>query len=230
MSEARIYTEGVCSDGAAILRHGFMLRIEEVIATLNDQAAEIARLHAAHAQAADTALAYAAERSTLALQHAAVLAEIKREREEAVRVLEPVVDVLDAFGALPDTLMDPNAWRRNGAGPKLAAARAFLDQMKGGGIAGEPRADAVKIKPLEWGEIYYNRSDEEPIPEMIGWSAETEVGIYYVKLEIDIEVSLDGFQFYKVGSFQEIEAAKAAAQKDYEARIRAALTDGGVHG
>jgi hypothetical protein len=82
---------------------------------------------------------------------------------------------------------------------------------------------AVKVKALEWEEIHYNRSNEEPIPELTGWYAETEVGSYYVMLEARIEVTLDGFQFHKVGSFDEPDAAFAAAQADYERRILSAL-------
>ncbi|RVP13107.1 hypothetical protein CN085_19540 [Sinorhizobium meliloti] len=85
--------------------------------------------------------------------------------------------------------------------------------------------DRPAIKPLVWEEIHYNRSNEEPIPELTGWYAETEVGSYYVMLEGRIEVTLDGFQFHKVGSFDEPEAAFEAAQSDFTARIRSCLLD-----
>jgi hypothetical protein len=38
------YTEGVCSDGAAILCDGRMMTIDEVLSTLNGYATEIAKL------------------------------------------------------------------------------------------------------------------------------------------------------------------------------------------
>ncbi|RVH87780.1 hypothetical protein CN204_04425 [Sinorhizobium meliloti] len=85
--------------------------------------------------------------------------------------------------------------------------------------------DRPAIKPLVWEEIHYNRSNEEPIPELTGWYAETEVGSYYVMLEGRIEVTLDGFQFHKVGSFDEPEAAFEAAQADFASRIRSCLLD-----
>ncbi|AGR47806.1 hypothetical protein SmphiM12_174 [Sinorhizobium phage phiM12] len=85
--------------------------------------------------------------------------------------------------------------------------------------------DRPEIKPLEWEEIHYNRSNEEPIPELTGWYAETEVGSYYVMLEGRIEVTLDGIQFHKVGSFDEPEAAFEAAQSDFASRIRSCLLD-----
>jgi hypothetical protein len=85
--------------------------------------------------------------------------------------------------------------------------------------------DRPAIKPLEWEDIHYNRSNEEPIPELTGWYAETEVGSYYVMLEGRIEVTLDGFQFHKVGSFDEPEAAFEAAQSDFASRIRSCLLD-----
>ena len=85
--------------------------------------------------------------------------------------------------------------------------------------------DRPAIKPLVWEEIHYNRSNEEPIPELTGWYAETEVGSYYVMLEGRIEVTLDGFQFHKVGSFDEPEVAFDAAQQDFGSRIRSCLLD-----
>lgn len=43
-SDAATYTEGVCADGAAILKHGNMMPIDEVLSTLNAAEARIAEL------------------------------------------------------------------------------------------------------------------------------------------------------------------------------------------
>jgi hypothetical protein len=59
---------------------------------------------------------------------------------------------------------------------------------------------------------------------LTGWQAETEVGFYTVNLELYIEVTLDGWQYHKIGTFDDIDEAKAAAQADYERRILSALS------
>lgn len=84
---------------------------------------------------------------------------------------------------------------------------------------------AVKVKALVWEEIHYNRSDQEPVPELVGYDAESICGYYNIKFEATIDVTLDGFQYYNIGSFDEIDEAKAAAQADYERRILSAIEE-----
>ncbi len=84
---------------------------------------------------------------------------------------------------------------------------------------------AVKVKKLEWDEIHYNRSAEEPVPELVGYDAESICGYYGLKFEATIDVTLDGFQYYNIGSFDEIDEAMAAAQADFERRILSAIEE-----
>lgn len=93
----------------------------------------------------------------------------------------------------------------NRSNPMLAALTAAL-----------PFLQRVKVKALSWNE--YN--DEQGIPDR--WDAVTVTGEYYF-----IGLRSDGytvsFNYFDIGTFNTLEAAKSAAQADYEARILSAL-------
>lgn len=77
------------------------------------------------------------------------------------------------------------------------------------------------IERLEWDERHCPRSNEDPSLEVVGWEAEALFGYYQVKIEWDgYHASLDGKMFFRVGVFDDPDAAKAAAQADFERRIR----------
>lgn len=75
-------------------------------------------------------------------------------------------------------------------------------------------APAVPVKDLEW--------REEPIPPAWECLASTGVGLYCIPLGRNL-FALRFRDKDTLGEFDTLEAAKAAAQADYEARIRSAL-------
>lgn len=84
----------------------------------------------------------------------------------------------------------------------------------------------VAVKPLEWEETFYQSHDTPP--ELTGWEAEGACGYYHIKIEYTgFEASLDGVSFFKIGTFDDPDEAKSAAQSDFETRIRSALIGGG---
>ncbi|MER8967690.1 hypothetical protein NKI25_18545 [Mesorhizobium sp. M0808] len=74
--------------------------------------------------------------------------------------------------------------------------------------------EAVAVKGLEW--------REEPIPPAWECLASTGVGLYCIPLGRDV-FELRFRDQCTLGEFDTLEAAKAAAQADFESRIRAAL-------
>jgi hypothetical protein len=76
-----------------------------------------------------------------------------------------------------------------------------------------PEVVGVKIKPLEWVKH----------PTVEAWRAETLVGLYQVWAVKGISWELSARESTG-GKAETIEAAKAAAQQDFETRIRSALT------
>ncbi|MEI3803114.1 hypothetical protein V6R85_01210 [Agrobacterium sp. CCNWLW32] len=93
-----------------------------------------------------------------------------------------------------------------------AAMRAALEAALS---AVEPQpAPSVAVKALEWRQ---NTIDFEI------WSAETILGPYNV-MKIVNRWDVSRYTLHKIGSFNELDEAKAAAQADYEARIRSALS------
>lgn len=77
----------------------------------------------------------------------------------------------------------------------------------------------VKAKPLEWNEYTDERGDPDR------WDAETLAGTFY-----GIALLVDGFSIEYdytavAKGLDDLEAAKAAAQADYEARIKSALVE-----
>jgi hypothetical protein len=76
-----------------------------------------------------------------------------------------------------------------------------------------PEVVGVKIKPLEWVKH----------PAVEAWRAETLVGLYQVWAVKGISWELSARESTG-GKAETVEAAKAAAQQDFETRIRSALT------
>ncbi|WP_285536011.1 hypothetical protein [Brucella sp. NBRC 12950] len=74
------------------------------------------------------------------------------------------------------------------------------------------------VKKLEWTEETYSLEDGE----VIGWTTDTPFATYF-----HIKIAGDGFRVYTdgtmIGIFSTEDAAKAAAQADYEARILSAI-------
>ena len=92
----------------------------------------------------------------------------------------------------------------------------------------DKQAGEVKIKPLEWTGLLSPREDgpAEPTGDI---EAATLIGEYSVCLDEDEGVSETPWCAWSpvenIGHFESLEAAKAAAQSDYETRIRSALVD-----
>ncbi|WP_247875319.1 dATP/dGTP pyrophosphohydrolase domain-containing protein [Ochrobactrum sp. Marseille-Q0166] len=107
-----------------------------------------------------------------------------------------VQNALDAF--------EKTATTRDGVIAALTAALPFLT--------------GVTVKKLEWTEETYSVEDSE----VIGWTADTKFATYY-----HIKIKSDGFRVYTdgtmIGVFSSEEAAKAAAQAYYAARILSAV-------
>jgi hypothetical protein len=79
------------------------------------------------------------------------------------------------------------------------------------------------VKPLEWDEVTQARSDEDPHREVVGWECSTGFDGFYI-----VEITGGGASLtttnYDCTYYGSPDEAKAAAQADYEARIRSALT------
>lgn len=84
----------------------------------------------------------------------------------------------------------------------------------------------VKVKALEWHAVERARSDEDPRTEATGdHTATTPFGCYYIEMYFGSdsygwEASFNGIP---IADKDDPEAAKAAAQQDYETRILSAL-------
>lgn len=78
-------------------------------------------------------------------------------------------------------------------------------------------AGAVAVKPLEWEE---NKNAREKLCKQ--WIAETPFGSIWIEHKKKFWISSDGVGQWRI-YHETLEHAKAAAQADYEARIRAAL-------
>lgn len=101
----------------------------------------------------------------------------------------------------------------------VAAMRAALS-------AASPFTGAV-VKPLEWEPVLAARSKEDPTPEETGeYETVCAVGVYYIEMYFGSDsygwcVTLNGAD--DIADKDDPDDAKAAAQADYEARIRSAL-------
>jgi hypothetical protein len=91
-------------------------------------------------------------------------------------------------------------------------------------LAAAPPAPVVK--GLEWVEVSFARSDEDPRREPSGdYEAGTPFGFYYIEQYFGTDsygwkVTFDSLP---VADKDDPDAAKASAQADYEARVRSAL-------
>jgi len=88
------------------------------------------------------------------------------------------------------------------------------------------RAEPVAVKPLEWNEVETDRGDGHS--DATGeWEASSIVGVYAVNISTcgDMHAPWEAFagDYSKIGNFETLVDAKAAAQADYEQRIRSAL-------
>ncbi|MFG1389381.1 hypothetical protein V5F37_24345, partial [Xanthobacter sp. V3C-2] len=86
----------------------------------------------------------------------------------------------------------------------------------------EPAKAEVKVKALEWESVEHERSAEDPTPEVVGYEASTGFWCHYA-----IEITGGGAKLtypeYSETEHETPDAAKSAAQADYERRILSAL-------
>ena len=103
-------------------------------------------------------------------------------------------------------------WNRRAALPHLAAGRAEA---------------AAETEPVAWLPVMVDRSREDPTPEETGeYETVCAVGVYYIDMYFGSDsygwrVTLNGAD--DIADKDDPDAAKAAAQADYEQRIRSAL-------
>jgi hypothetical protein len=98
--------------------------------------------------------------------------------------------------------------------------RQLIGDIRTARLAASPSSGAVRVKPLEWRD---HRPDSFPEP---AWSAQTPFGFYNIE-----EVSASDSPAYVVrlhahhfvADKDGLDEAKAAAQSDYEQRIRSAI-------
>lgn len=114
-------------------------------------------------------------------------------------------------------------------GDMLAAVRCvFIEQ--GAPLAkpaSEPAGGGVRVKPLEWRAVEQTRSAEDPSTEETGdYEATSPFGEYHIVCCFGSDSYVWSVSF--CGDFiidkDDPDEAKAAAQADYEARIRSALS------
>lgn len=130
-----------------------------------------------------------------ALYSATQLAEITRQLDEA---LEKVAELDDNY---------QRAHKR--AAENLKMATTFKDRIAA--LEAQVKAGAVQVKPLAWKTLDNGNA----------WSNITDVGLIYFVTTDGTWAHRDGAS-HKVGTT--IEEAKAAAQVDFDQRIRSALT------
>lgn len=80
----------------------------------------------------------------------------------------------------------------------------------------------LAVKALEWEEIHQPRSNEDTTTEIVGYEASTGFCTYYTIELCAGSVSVTGLDYEETFHDTE-EEAKAAAQADFERRIRSAL-------
>lgn len=122
-------------------------------------------------------------------------------------------DVLDVLRSIRAMCDEPLSYGRSNLADRIAAAIDRID-VKAEAKSQEP--EAVAVKPLEW--------YEEPLrsPDQPAWNADSPVGAYRVFKAWWGKENKDGW--IGNGEFHHTEAAaKAAAQADYEERVRSAL-------
>lgn len=66
-----------------------------------------------------------------ALDQEALREAVSEKTAEVLEALKRVTNILDAFGDLPDDLMDPEAWIRHAAEESIASARAIIAKAEG---------------------------------------------------------------------------------------------------
>ena len=91
------------------------------------------------------------------------------------------------------------------------SGRTYRDQL----LAAPPAAEPVKVKPLEWGRDYVDRM-------WYGNAPARQTGPSYLVGDNGIWC-INGTGRWVHDQAGDVEAAKAACQADYEARIRSAL-------
>jgi hypothetical protein len=136
------------------------------------------------------------------------ISEVDRLRQEITDLMNS--GIVEVAARNPNVLEYMRHWegRAETAEAALAASAARIAEIK----AEVKRLSAgPKVKPLEWSP---------------GHSAKSPCGAYYI-IPVDerFAVSLNAMSIgaEHIGRFATIEAAKAAAQADYEARVLSAL-------
>lgn len=141
-----------------------------------------------------------------------------------------VMAVMDDLAPVSQPAAEPYAWLCNGKGdgwqendkitrdPELVAdylKRPHVWTIEPLYRAAPPAAEAV-VKPLEWKTAAPNCEE-----------AESSIGEYSIERDPDEQMTVFPWSTWgpddMVGHFDTLEAAKAAAQADYDARIRSAL-------
>lgn len=136
-----------------------------------------------------------------------------------------------AFAAMSEPVgyIDENGARKLGLGSPTGIY-AQPDEYAVIPLYAAPQPAAVKVKPLEWVEITSPREDGAP-EATSDVEACTMIGEYSVCFDEDEAVSDTPWCCWSpvecIGHFDNFEAAKAAAQSDYEKRILSALEGGG---
>jgi hypothetical protein len=97
-----------------------------------------------------------------------------------------------------------------------------------GELRSSPAVDGVGVKPLVWRELTADRGDGAREPNG-DWEAETPLGFYEIEMIWVGEIAVWGLTYgtgngYIGGDWHSPDDAKAAAQADYETRVRSALS------
>ena len=109
----------------------------------------------------------------------------------------------------------------------LQNIRSDVMAIRDSALAALDAETEVKVRELEWEEVTAARSDADPHREHTGdYEAVSPIGVYYIEQYFGSDsygwrVTLHGSD--DVADKDDPEDAKAAAQADYERRIRSAL-------
>lgn len=143
----------------------------------------------------------------------AVLSELDRLKEENERMR---VALESAFAAMPkpEPVGCVSEMPGSNGGFTMSVFRA-TDVPLGSNLYLAPPSPAVIVKALEWKQF--------PNQHGVQWRAQGIFGWLHYISDRDDDGHHDGWFHSVLGTFATLEAAKAAAQADYEARILSAL-------
>lgn len=149
----------------------------------------------------------------------ALLTELQHRREAEAEAIERCAKVADAYSDI---------WKR-GRNPedapeaRVGAGREIAEAIRALAASPSSPASGVRVKALEWS------TDDYEDDVRAEWFAVCVVGQYLAyqrdgdwRLNLDYASGDEMIQVY-IGAFETPDAAKAAAQTEYEARILSAL-------